>query len=483
MIRISVHNDYSYIFGEIYPEIIKECTLSQIYFYRDRFKKIRVKEKSKCYFNKKTNSFPTGWLYSKIVKVLKLNNIPYEITDYRSILEVSNSLIPKFGYELRPYQVEASNLVIGGVHRGIISIGTGGGKTTISGSIVGHFNLPTLIMVPNLLLLNQTYKSFCEWFDKKKVGYIGEGVFKPSLFTVATEQTLWSRIDTEEVKNLLTNIQVLILDEAHHIQKPNYKSHNPGNTWYLVAMNTPNARVRIGLTATPGKEGEYSRQLLEAITGKVVFDRSLSWLMENKYLSKLKVYIHKIKIDKAYPEWEESYEKNILKNELRNKAIVDMAKKLANDDKRVLIIVNRIDEHGEILTRMLGRYAESLYGEDSNKERVEVLDRFVKKETKVVVSTIIREGVDLPEMDAIIIASGGKGGDFGRDLQQKLGRVVRLSENKSGATLVDFYDDDGYTEYIDIYGKKRKKPNILLRHSVQRLNIYRRESQFEIMFI
>ena len=86
-------------------------------------------------------------------------------------------------------------------------------------------------------------------------------------------------------------------------------------------------------------------------------------------------------------------------------------------------------------------------------------------------------------MDAIIIASGGKGGDFGRDLQQKLGRVVRLSENKSGATLVDFYDDDGYTEYIDIYGKKRKKPNILLRHSVQRLNIYRRESQFEIMFI
>ena len=483
MIKISVYNDYCYISGEIYPEIITECTLSQIYFCRDRFKKLRVKERCKCYFNKKNNSFPTGWLFSKIVKVLKFHNIPYEIVDNRGMLEINNSLVPEFEYELRPYQLEVSNLVIKGVHRGIISIGTGGGKTTISGSIVGHFNLPTLIMVPNLLLLNQTYKSFCKWFDKNKVGYVGEGVFKPSLFTIATEQTLWSRRETKEVQELLNSVQVLILDEAHHIQKPNYKSHNPGNTWYLMAMSTPNARVRIGLTATPGKIGDYSRQLLEAITGKVIYDRPISWLMENNYLTKLKIFIYKLKIDTPYIGWEESYEKNILKNELRNKTIVEMAKKLADDNKRVLIIVNRIDEHGEVLTKMLGGYAESLYGIDSSKERLEVLGRFVNKETKIVVSTIIREGVDLPEMDAIIIASGGKGGDFGRDLQQKLGRVVRLSENKNCATLIDFYDDDGYMEFVDICGKKGRKPNILLRHSIQRINVYKREPQFEINFI
>ena len=84
-------------------------------------------------------------------------------------------------------------------------------------------------------------------------------------------------------------------------------------------------------------------------------------------------------------------------------------------------------------------------------------------------------------MDAIVYASGGKGGESGRDLIQKLGRVVRKSRNKKEAILIDIYDNDGYIKYKDKRGNTRKKPCILLRHSNKRLDIYKSEPMIEII--
>lgn len=483
MITIKVGNVYSYLVGEVPSEIYDVCTLSYTYFYRNRFKQIKVKERRRMYFNRKDNSFPTGWLFSKIISTLSTLKIEYKIEDIRTEFKSNNTLKGVYPFECRPYQQEAiDETTIKGHCRGIISIGVGGGKSLIGAKIIEYYSKPTLYLVPSLLLLNQTYTNFSNWFGKENVGYIGDGEFRPSLVNISTEQTIWARIDNPEVQSLLKNTEVLILDEAHKIQTPTMNNRKLGNTWYQVAMLTPNAKVRIGLTATPGKEDSYARQLLEGVTGRILYEKSLSWLIENGYLSKLFIDVYRINISNPFQEWEKAYSENILKNDERNVLIVRTARELAFKGNRVLIIVNRIEDHGKVLMGMLNGDAESLYGEDSSKERMEVLERFVNKQTRIVVSTIIREGVDLPDMDAIILASGGKGGDFGRDLIQKLGRVVRRTNTKSTALLVDFFDDDGNTEYTDTNGKMRRKPNILHRHSIQRLNIYKREKQFEINF-
>ncbi len=479
MLEIKIYNTYSYLIGDIPIEIYDVCTLSQTYFYRNKAKEIKVKERKTCYFSKRYNSFPTGWLFSKIIPTLKKLDIYYLLTDYRQEYNDISKINGKYPFELRSYQNECIDMItINKKIRGIISIGTGGGKSIIAGKIIDYYGRKTLYIVPSLLLLNQTYKNFCDWFGIDKVGYIGNGEYNVSLINVATAQTIWARLETPEIKELLETTEVLFLDEAHRIQKPNSKTHFPGNTWYLIAMKVINAKIRIGLTATPGKENSYSRELLEGVTGKIIFERTLSWLMENGYLSKLTVFISKNKIETNLTTWEESYKENILQNEKRNKKIVEFANKLANEGKRILIIVNRIEEHGDILLKLLGNKAESLYGEDTSLERKDILKRFINKDTKIIISTVIKEGVDLPEMDAIILASAGKGGDFGRDLLQKLGRVVRKTDEKIRATLIDFFDDDGY-----VFFNEKKKPNILLRHSLQRLNIYKKQTQFEIKFI
>jgi len=487
MIIIKVNNTYSYYIGTVYPEILEKCTLSQMQFYRIKGTgEIKRKESKRCYFLKDSNKFPTGWIFSHIIPTLKQMGIEYTIIDEREEI-VNNKL--KVNYEFKPYNYQQECISLcttEGKERGIISIATGGGKTFVASNIVAYYGQKTLYIVPSLLLLYQTEKEFIRWFGKKKVGIVGDGEFSPALITIATAQTLWSRKEDPKIKEILENCKVLIMDEAHKISRPTKQNKYMGNTWYTIAMKACNAKIRLGFTATPGKEESYSHQLLKACTGKVIYTKTLSELMMEGYLTKLKVILYENIISNQINTWSKAYSANIIGNESRNKLIIDKAVELADESKRVLIIVNRIERHGKVLMDMFLKYypsieVESLYGSDNSEIRKDVLKRFVNFETKIIVSTIIREGVDLPAMDAIIIALAGKGGEAGRDLIQKLGRVVRKCKNKESATLIDIFDNDGYIKYLDTKGIERAKPCILLRHSNQRLKIYESEPMIEII--
>ena len=114
----------------------------------------------------------------------------------------------------------------------------------------------------------------------------------------------------------------------------------------------------------------------------------------------------------------------------------------------------------------LGDVAESLYGTDKSDIRLDVLQRFREGELKILLSTLIKEGVDLPEMDAIILANAGKGGVGGRKTVQTIGRCLRLTEKKNTAIIIDFFDDDG---------------GVLAKHSEERMKVYKSEPEFEIV--
>lgn len=230
-------------------------------------------------------------------------------------------------------------------------------------------------------------------------------------------------------------------------------------------MHCYNARVRLALTATPGKEGQYSRELLEAVTGKIIYVKTSSDLIKQDFLTKPEIYIYPVIIENRYAKWIHAYNYEILDNEQRNKLIVHIARILANRGKRVLIVVDKIQRHGEKLMNLLKDGAESMYGSHSSKTRKKIFNRFKSGENKILVSTVIKEGVDIPEMDAIILANAGKGGPSGRKTVQTLGRCLRKSKDKERAIIVDFFDQDG---------------GILERHSKQRIKIYKSEPEFEI---
>jgi superfamily II DNA or RNA helicase len=123
-------------------------------------------------------------------------------------------------------------------------------------------------------------------------------------------------------------------------------------------------------------------------------------------------------------------------------------------------------KHGEILLEKIkeaGIKCAMLYGNDSLDKRNQVKKSLINKEIDLILaSTIFDIGLDLPQLNALILASGGKSSI--RALQ-RIGRVIRPMPGKKFAAIVDFYD----------------QVKFLKKHSIARYNIYSSEDGFKII--
>jgi len=79
----------------------------------------------------------------------------------------------------------------------------------------------------------------------------------------------------------------------------------------------------------------------------------------------------------------------------------------------------------------------------------------------LVASKIFDQGIDIPQLDALILAGSGK--SSARALQ-RIGRVIRNYPGKEKAIVVDFYDNCKF----------------LREHSKARLKVYKTEPGFQI---
>ena len=80
----------------------------------------------------------------------------------------------------------------------------------------------------------------------------------------------------------------------------------------------------------------------------------------------------------------------------------------------------------------------------------------------VLIGTVFGEGIDLPRLDTVIMAAGGKSE---RLVIQRMGRALRPFDGKQRARIIDFLDQDG---------------GMLERHSRQRMEVYRSFDVFDM---
>ena len=91
------------------------------------------------------------------------------------------------------------------------------------------------------------------------------------------------------------------------------------------------------------------------------------------------------------------------------------------------------------------------------------LDAFKKDGGVMIATTIYDEGIDIPQVNVLILAFGGKSR---RKVLQRIGRALRKKESRENVVvIVDFWDH--HNKY-------------LLNHSKGRLNLYRDEG-FEVV--
>lgn len=101
-----------------------------------------------------------------------------------------------------------------------------------------------------------------------------------------------------------------------------------------------------------------------------------------------------------------------------------------------MILVTKV-EHGEILKNMSGWVY--INGSSSKNDRNLAKNRMKSGTMDVLIATsIFDEGIDMPRVSAVIFAGAGKSKV---SVVQRVGRILRPSDGKKTAIVVDFSDD------------------------------------------
>jgi superfamily II DNA or RNA helicase len=247
---------------------------------------------------------------------------------------------------------------------------------------------------------------------------------------------------------------VVFFDECHHL---------PADCCYSVALQTHGACYRYGLSATPYRSDRQD-MLLEAALGEKLYRANASVLIEQGFLVAPKITFHAVpayrKAPSQQPDYQTVFSEYIVKNPKRNSMIVEQARALAKKEKSVLVLVSQV-AHGEALVKLMPEAA-LVQGSDPSEKRRRVFRKLEKKKQLIVVATTLAdEGLDIPTLDAVILASGGK--SESRALQ-RIGRALRIAPGKKAAIVVDFLDNAPF----------------LGDHSMRRIEIFRSEPKFKV---
>ena len=307
-VTIELNSVTSYLRGYLKPDIYKKINILLSYRvqkadFMPSFKNNRWDGRIHL-FSMEDLSFPTG-LYLKIVKYFNDLNIEYIIQDNRisSIKQFDYRWVHPIIKTLHPYQNETVEIAIK-KKNGIIQIATGGGKSVVMSKIVQELGRKTLILVHKLDLLEQARKHLQNALGVE-IGYIGDGKLDIQDVTVGTVQTIVRSLgfkylkfmdeeidekkelkeqDKERVRELLRTVNVVIIDECHHVRS---------ETQQNIMNNVLVADYRIGLSATPMRD-QGDDLLIEGIFGEILCKISASYLIENKFLIKPEITFNHI---------------------------------------------------------------------------------------------------------------------------------------------------------------------------------------------
>lgn len=390
------------------------------------------------------NKFPTG-LLGRVVDALSAAGYKDISVSYESPLLPYKEVTEDFLLDitLRDYQVYAANELLKN-RRGVAKMATNSGKTEVISAIIKAINRKSLVVVHRKELLYQTADRIRQRTDFP-VGIVGDGNWDPDVITVGMVQTLHSN-DLDYWKNNCT----LIIDECHHVSSDQM----------MDVLGTVPGLYRFGFSGTPLKYDVLADMKLISMTGDVLVDISNTYLIDEGYSAVPKVNMVTIEED-SDEYWEmryhDAYDELIVNNDSRNGWIRAICE---NNKGTVLIIVNMIN-HGHLLSKSIDGSV-FVNGSDDTEYRRSILEDMRSGKGGVYIATnIFDEGVDVPAVDTLIIAAGGRAK---HRLLQRVGRGMRRKEGDNVINIYDFIDDTN---------------KYLLRHSESRVEVYEKE-EFQI---
>ena len=363
---------------------------------------------------------------------------------------VGEPISVSFNGELREEQQPAVDALLE-QNKGVLSATTAFGKTVVASYMIGQRKTNTLILVHTQALMTQWKKSLETFLhfditrpEAKKgrgrrkiwspVGLLGAG--KDTLHGVVDIAVMQSLVNGDEVKELVRNYGMIIVDECHHVSAVNFE----------MILKYANAKYVYGLTATPTRQDEHHPIIFMqcgAIRYRVdakeqAVKRGFEHYLVPRFTNTRYQSEDKANITDIY--------KKLSENEMRNNMIVSDVTEALKSGRNPIVLTER-REHVVSLAERLSCYCKNviqLVGTASAKERKETLERLEAipaAESVVIVATgkYVGEGFDYPRLDtlflALPIAWKGKVAQY----------AGRLHRNYEGKTEVQVYD------YVDIH--------------------------------
>lgn len=347
--------------------------------------------------NAVTQTFPTGFI-EQVTKAAKEDGMTVQTLEKRRApCKPDPTALTDW---LRSYQLEALEIAKQN-SRGVFHHPTGAGKTEVMVGVAEIYPVRWLILTHRKDLLGNTSERFLRRTGEE-IGTIGEGLFDPKRVTVAMFQTLYAGLRTKNkrVLEFLKTVQGVMIDEVHIV---------PAATYWRVLMAMENAYFRFGFSGTPFARGDQKSIFTWGAVGPVIHRIRAETLIDAGVLAKPEIRMARVQaapIDAA--TWVEAYDQLVVRSAKRNRAVLAA---VAKATKPCLLFVNHV-EHGRILEagmREQGTNVEFVWGKHHTSQRKSAIERLVQGMTDVLICNVIfQEGIDIPELQSVVIAQGGK---------------------------------------------------------------------------
>lgn len=397
--------------------------------------------------NKEFFYFPSG-LLPKVLSYCRENNIPAKVMGKRT--DTPTFASPKLsGIIFRNDQMDAIEAALTR-KRGVIKAPTRTGKSVIMFGICSCAPMNVLFLADKTDLVQQLAEEGRRFgfnthevhgqqkdlsWDKNRHNIVCMTRRTAKLFFKKKESE-WARIFFDAV----------IVDECHHIATAEGE--------YADILKLIPAPLRFGFTATlpPGAEADAA---LTGFLGPLIYDLTINDAVEKDLLIKPKIKLikpplKKIAVNKKY---DEVYQELIVEHPGRHDLIAETTRNFLNEGKSVLILVNRLD-HGtyqQYAFEKLSLDIPFIHGKSDSEEREIIRKNLINKKILcAIVSTIWKEGINIPTLDVCINAAGGVS-EIG--VLQSVGRSLTKAEGKDQAIIIDVFDQ-GHHYLIRHFGER-----------------------------
>jgi superfamily II DNA or RNA helicase len=231
------------------------------------------------------------------------------------------------------------------------------------------------------------------------------------------------------VRELLEGTEGIIVDESHVL---------PAGSFYRVAMATPRAYYRVGLSGTPLARTDKRSALAIGALGPVIYRISAEQLVAEGVLARPKVRMVTVtQSNLGGVTWQGVYGNGVVKSTKRNAVLASVVQRA---EKPCLLFVKEL-RHGRELEKRLsamGLHVDFTHGQHSTDWRRNMVKSLVAGRLDVVICTVVfQEGVDIPELRSVVIGSGGESVIAAL---QRVGRGTRKTADKDEFEVWDIAD-------------------------------------------